>query len=266
MAAATGQVSWSGLYYDNIEHLLWNPGRFRGLQSDGKKKTIRMLMERFRTLEAPLHHAVQTFLTLAPDRFAAKLLDIDPAASLPLRIICCQKEEHWRIDERKTISLLELCQPDIFVEGRGVQVAIEIKAKSKSSLEQVLKYAALMSLPPRNVPASAARKLVFLAPYETFGHFWKGKAHADVSSLKDAARNHDDPKLDKKFRRFGTSLDAAKASLDGLEIIWKSILGIQGDVHQELQRVMAEAPSESGEVYCKLLSGFERELVAWPSQ
>lgn len=35
---------------------------------------------------------------------------------------------------------------------------------------------------------------------------------------------------------------------------------------EELQRVMAEAPSASGEVYCKLLSGFEKELGDWPSQ
>lgn len=266
MAATTGQVSWSGLYYDNVEHLLWNPDWIRGLQSDGTPKTIRMLMERFRKLEAPLHHAVQTFLTLAPDRFAAKLLALDPAVSLPLRIICCQKEEYWPIDGRKKISFLELCQPDIFVEGRGVQVAIEIKAKSKSSLEQVLKYAALMSLSPRKAPATTARKLVFLAPYETFGRFWGGKGYADVPSLKDAARKHDDSKLDHKFRRFGTSLDAAKASLDDLEIIWRSVRDVQRDVREELQRVMAKAPSDSGEVYCKLLSGFEKELEGWSAR
>jgi hypothetical protein len=264
MAAMTGQVSWAGLYYDNVEHLLWNPDWIRGRQSDGTPKTIRMLMERFRKLEAPLHHAVQTFLTLAPDRFVAKLLGLDPTAALPLRIICCQKEEHWPIDDQKKISFLQLCQPDIFAEGRGVQIAIEIKAKSKSSLEQVLKYAALMSLSPRKATATTARKLIFMAPYETFERFWSGKGYADVASLKEAARKYDDPKLDAKFRRFGSSLDAAKASLDNLDISWRSVRDVQSDVRAELKRVMGEARSDSGEVYCKLLSGFESELEGWP--
>lgn len=89
------------------------------------------------------------------------------------------------------------------------------------------------------------------------------KAHVDVSSLKDAARKHDDPDLDRKLRRFGTSLGEVKALLDDFHITWKSIRDLRREVGEELPRVSAEGPSASGEVYRKLLSGFEMELLHW---
>lgn len=39
-------LDWARLYYDCVEHLLWNPDWIRGKQPDGKPKTIRMLMQR----------------------------------------------------------------------------------------------------------------------------------------------------------------------------------------------------------------------------
>ncbi len=91
---------------------------------------------------------------------------------------------------RKTAtSLIELCQTDIVIEGGDAQLAVEIKSKSKSSRDQVLKYAALISLRTRRVPDRDIRKLVLVAPCETFAHLWKGKAYADVNSLRTACVN-----------------------------------------------------------------------------
>lgn len=33
METASGQLEWPRLYYDGIEHLLWNPDWIRGLQA-----------------------------------------------------------------------------------------------------------------------------------------------------------------------------------------------------------------------------------------
>jgi hypothetical protein len=123
----------------------------------------------------------------------------------------------------------------------------------------VLKYAALTSLRGR----TATRKLVFLAPFETFADFFKRKAHADASSLKDAARKYEDPILDRKLHRFGSSLKDVKDHLDDFHITGKPIRDLRREVGVELLRVSAERPSTSGEVYCKLLSGFEMELGQW---
>lgn len=217
-------------------------------------------MERLQKLEAPLHHAIEMFFTLAPNELIAQFFDIDPAEAANLRMIPWQRLESVTAANGKNAPLCELCQPDMLFDGRNVQVAVEIKAKSKSSLEQVLKYAALTSLRPRS---TAARKLVFLAPYEGFSQFWDRRAHDDVESLKDAARKFDSPKLVRQFQRFGTSLEGAKAQLDTLQISWKPVRDLRRLVSQELTRVTAEVPSASGEVYRKLLSGFETELLRW---
>ncbi len=262
MEAASRRSGWSRLYFDGIEHLLNFPDWIERLKADGSRKSIRSVMNRLETLEAPLHHAVEMFFTLAPRELIARLLDIDRSEAAHLRIVHWQDLERVPTANGGTASLCELCQPDILIEGRNVQVAIEIKARSKSSLEQVLKYAALSSLRTR---PTATRKLVFLAPNETFAQFFKGRRHADVPSLKEAARQYEDPKLNGKFVRFRTSLDEVKTHLDDFQITWKSVRDLRHEIVEELRRASAEAPSASGEVYCKLLSGFEMELERWPS-
>jgi hypothetical protein len=262
MEATNGRMDWARLYSDSIEHLLWNPTWIRGRQADGSPMTVRMVMKKLRGLEAPLHHAVHMFFTLAPAAFLAKLLGAEPVDLSDFQVACCPEWDHVSTGGKKTASILELCQPDIFVECGGTQIAIEIKAKSKSSLEQVLKYAAFM-LVRRPNPSSATRRLIFLAPYESFAEFWTGRAYADPDSLKDALRKFSDPNVDRKFRRFGTSLDAVKASLDDLRITWRSVRDVRRDVREELKVLALKEPSDAGEVYHKLLSGFEKELLRW---
>ena len=91
-----------------------------------------------------------------------------------------------------------------------------------------------------------------------------GKAHVDEAKLKDAARKYDNPNLERKFHRFSTSLGEVKVHLDDFQITWKSVRDLGHEVGKELQRVTAEKSSASGEVYLKLLSGFEEELGRWP--
>jgi hypothetical protein len=112
-------------------------------------------------------------------------------------------------------------------------------------------------------PPGATRRLVFLALYESFSEFWTGKAYVDPDSLKDALRKFSDPDVDRKFQRFGTSLDEAKASLDDLNITWRSVRDVRRDVREELKVLALKEPSDAGEVYCKLLLGFEKELRRW---
>ncbi len=261
MEAITRRSGWPRLYFDSIEHLLNYPDWIERLKADGTRKPVRTVMNRLERLEAPLHHTVEMFFTLAPHELIAQMLDIDRSEAPGLQMTPWQELERVATASGSTAALSELCQPDILVHSRNIQVAIEIKAKSKSSLEQVLKYAALTALRPR---APAKRKLVFLAPYESFAHFWPGRAHADEATLKNAARKYIDPNLERKLHRFGTSLEEVKAHLDDFEITWKSVQDLRHEISAELRRVEAERVSASGEVYVKLLSGFEQELGRWP--
>ena len=68
---------WTRRYYDGVEHLLWNRDWISGTQPDGTRTPIRLLMERLRRLEAPLHHTMQLFFTLASLSLTARLLKLD---------------------------------------------------------------------------------------------------------------------------------------------------------------------------------------------
>jgi hypothetical protein len=262
MEATGGQLEWSRLYYDGVEHLLWNPDWIKWQKPDGTRRTVRAIMQKLSGLEAPLHHAVQMFLTLAPTEFVARVLQIDTTGSA-LQVACCKEWEKLKLTGGKTRNPLELCEPDIFVESAGWQIAVEVKAKSKSNLEQVLKYAALMLLRTRTTSTKLRGRLVLLAPYESFADFWPQRAYADTDSLREGLQKFGDPKTDAKFRGFGLSLDEVKASLDDFEITWRSVRDVRREVTQELKRVAALEPMPAREVYRKLLSGFENELRRW---
>lgn len=259
MEATKGQLDWAGHYYEAIEHLLWYPDWITSRQPDGTRKSVRDLMDRLRRLEAGLHHNFQTFFALAPTRLITKLIGVEVADHSAVHIAHCREWEPVMVGH-KSKSLNDLCQPDIFVEGPGLQVAVEIKrANGKSSLEQVLKYAALMLLRS----GGTQRHLVYVAPNETFADLWTGKAYADPASLKARLLEFDDPVVDRKFKRFGTSLDAVKAGLQDLRITWRSIREVRREVRKELEQQSHGTPSAASEVYVKLLSGFERELGRW---
>jgi hypothetical protein len=70
----------------------------------------------------------------------------------------------------------------------------------------VLKYGALMLLRS----AAAQRHLVYMAPNESFADLWTRKAHADPDALKNRLLDFDDAVVDRKFKRFGTTLDESR--------------------------------------------------------
>lgn len=257
MQASPPRLEWPDLYYYGVEHLLWYPD-WIGMQPGNPRKPVRAAMNRLRTLEAPLHHAIQLFLTLAPTEFVARLFGIE--TDTPLHIVRCPDWKPLMVNQ-KAMHVLDLCQPDIFIEGPGVQVAIEVKARGKSSLKQVLKYAAMLTLRARELPPGS-RKLVFLAPRARFVELFDRRALVDADAVKEHLRTYDDQRIDQRLRSFGTSLEEVKASLDSFDIIWQPLRDLRNEVETELRRLGTD-PSASGEVYRNLLSGFLPELERW---
>jgi hypothetical protein len=255
-------LEWNRLYYDSVEHLLWNPSWISGTQPDGKPKTIRMLMERLRGLEAPLHHAFQVFFTLAPSHLISKLLRVSFNTGGPVQVVHSQTAVPMA--DGNSADLGRLCQPDILIEGPGAHVAVEVKAKSKSSLDQVLKYAAMFLL--RGAPQGTRKHLVYVAPYKSFAGYWPRGLCADVDALRRALLDHRDDKLEAQLRRFGTSLIDVKHALGDLTISWRSVHDMRQDVLEEMASSDVHVPQPGAEVYAKLLAGFEKELQRWQDQ
>ena len=260
------------LYYDSVEHLLWNPtwlgwskpkpsGPGLAIVTEAPPPTVRARMRRLSRLEAPLHHNLQLFLSLAPISFVARLFDVDEKRLQAASIAYCATWTPVEEDGRKRASILELCQPDVFIEGPDAQIAVEIKSDSKSSLKQVLKYAALMA---DRGNGRSIQKLVLVAPYQTFSEFWKGKAYANVPDLKAALLAFNDPDFDRQLARYRTNLQQTKERAAHLDIGWLSLQNIRTTVREEINLLAERTQTPERSVYEKLLLGLDRELSEWP--
>ena len=101
----------------------------------------------------------------APNSFLARLFKVGEERFKDASIANCAVWTPIEEDGRKRPSILELCQPDASIESAEAQIAVEIKSASKSSLKQVLKYAALMG---DRGNGRLIHKLVYVAPYQDF--------------------------------------------------------------------------------------------------
>jgi hypothetical protein len=275
------QADWPSLYYDSIEHLLWNPtwldwpsskgkkalekaadsaarGETEATQDKAARKTVKERMQRLRRLEAPLHHAIHMFLTLAPAEFVGTLLDIEPSHLAEFRVANSRRWEHS--DNKALRSAAFLCQPDVFLQAPGTQIAIEIKAGSKTSLQQILKYAFLMMA---TRPDDATRQsLVFVAPQASLMELLPKKERSP--DLKQSLRDFRDEKLERKFDSYKISLARAKEYACNLDIRFRLTADMRSDVEIERQRINDLVSTPERDVYAKLLAGFARELSEWP--
>lgn len=252
---------WTEFYYSGINHLLWYPDWLSPRDSRGNYRSIAERMKRLRTLEAPLHHNIHLFLALAPASFVSRLLGVRSTVAAEFTM-----PDTLNIPPTiagKVRNLAEICQPDVLLEADGVRIALEVKSGSKSSHEQVLKYAALM----RQRGPCSEQKLIFVAPAKIFSELWTER-YQDVTALREGVKAWQGDKvaekLDGKLQSFGLTLAEAKDFLDSVEIIWLPTDDIRKIVCEELQSVVAQADVPATEVYRKLLAGFAEELGSWP--
>lgn len=203
-----------------------------------------------RTAE-PFNSLLGVFFALAPNGFVAKVLGVGTADVVGLRVLHASEFDGATIDG---------CRPDACFVSPALRACIELKATGTSSLEQVLKYSALMALRPPRPAGGVMRKLVLLGPDSGFGSYWERKRYPDAESLRIDIRKLDDPALDRHFRRIGTTLADAKAGIDRLAISCLGFADLSALIARELDNVR---PFNAGaEVYGKLLAGLKAELDA----
>lgn len=125
--------TWTDQYYRIVEHYFWSPQRI-GRQSckDGKPRNWKYWQAKLENQETPLNHIVDIFFHVAPtellDRIATKLIS-RPCSGLQL--------VHA---DAETIDA-NVVQPDIVLFGPKDLVFLELKVDSKSSVDQLGKYA-----------------------------------------------------------------------------------------------------------------------------
>jgi hypothetical protein len=138
---------------EDLDHLS-NPKR----ETDRKRKSPTQTVAALRRLEVPFNHILAFFFSLAPSLFVAQLFEVhtgvEPSGDLKFR--GREFERRFRID---TIT-----QPDFVFEGDRAFLTIETKIDSKSSIEQLQKYAFLHSAVQQTEPGRE-HGLLLLTPY-----------------------------------------------------------------------------------------------------
>jgi hypothetical protein len=276
----TGSPDWTTLYYDSLRHLLSNPDwiekypteLWRHVDPDLLKKypmrRIEKRIERLKRLESSLHHTLNVFFALAPASFVASLLDIEIGDPAQLRVVDCSPEcKEWIVtrSDGRPLNLMNHTQPDLFIESPGLDIAIELKkAGGTSSLDQVLKYLAVLLLRRRGEPAAPRRRLLFVGPHADFAAFWSRRAYPTPDDVKQALQSHTNERVAEVLGKCGSSMDEVRAIADLVEIGFKTLGDLLFKVEEEIEEFRAEA-GPSAEVYRKLLKGFHAELKRWQS-
>lgn len=132
-------LGWTTQYYDAVEYYFWGPDKLNAIRKPGGSVGVDVVLERLRRLEEPLNHILTLFFDLAPNAFRREL--VQRCAGLDLG-------GYSEIADRSTHGMfngLNVAQPDVLVSGDRGLVAIEVKLGSPSDLNQILKYALLLS-------------------------------------------------------------------------------------------------------------------------
>lgn len=237
-----GQL-WNRQYYDTLAFHFWEPQHIgRTVSPDSPIRTESDAILRLKRLEVVLNHQMELFFRLAPDRVVQQLSALGLACNWH-DTFCLIGREYDR-----TYAVEGLTQPDLLLIGRETVLAIELKIRAKTSLEQLLKYASLLTL----LPSRGAAGLILMGPRD-FPSLWKDR-YQNVQDVRTAIQTLPRNRLPVKLRHF---LDRNGPSVD--DMLARMAIGFVNfrQFHELLTR---ERHDTSEETYARLLDGMIDEL------
>jgi hypothetical protein len=247
-------MNWNNSYYAALETYLWKPQYLRNESKDkgeGKKRRVDEIIASIKKLEEPLNHILNVFFSLAPSSLIARIVGSSSAGESFRSIHFTELRD--AADSKVLYS--KLCQPDAFFLGTKLRACIELKVGAKLDVQQVIKYAALMRLYSRDL--SMPNRLILLGP-KTFRDLWGRSSIDSEEKLREAIGCFESEKLERRLRKFESSLDEAKRFANSLELQFMPIPEFEEILSLELASLDARNPGD--EVYVKLLSGMLDEL------
>jgi len=162
--------SWTDSYYDSVEHYFWTSERL-GHKPDPDRKLKRPaeVFARLKRLEEPLNHLLGLFFALAPPRFVVRLFEQHASISID------ELPTYLGGDVQALCQSDSATQPDFAFDCPNCFLTIEAKVDSKSSIEQVAKYALLHQRADAQRPRRALGLLYLSrsAPHDLFAGSWK---------------------------------------------------------------------------------------------
>jgi hypothetical protein len=247
----TMEGSWVDRYYESLEFFYWEP------QHLGKRKVVGsridslgVAQKHWRNMEVTLNHIMKYFFSLSPASVICRTL----SEGLGREIGKDYTISSLRFDKVLTKS----CQPDfLFLANSGV-CSLEMKLDSKTSINQVLKYALMGLAVEQQVGKELSHGLVFLGKGK-FEEIWpKSSGVICPDSLRSELASKAEAFSDKhlKSRDNRTRYLLIVAGLDIGFLNYKDFASILSTERE------AAHDCATGEMYGGLIDGLMGELKA----
>jgi hypothetical protein len=255
-------TDWLDSYYEALEFFYWEPQHFRAntnaaaeakkLAEIAKKSTrVEQVTSHLREMEVTLNHNIKQFFMLAPDAFRNNLFE-----KLFGRAFTKTFDMQGR-DVDKKFALANCMQPDFLFISEEEVVSIEMKIKSKCSVDQVLKYALLGRAVEIQQGKQKEHYLVLLGPGAIQNQFAQRFKSSD--ELADALKKQDLIKfLGNKPPIFSQDRDHLQRIVEHMNVRFLN--------YEELTNILAVAipqrsdQSAGAEVYRNLINGLCHEM------
>jgi len=246
------EPSWLETYYTALEFYYWEPQHL-GLKKnpDAKLDSRDKVVERLRTLEVTLNHALDQFLRLAPNGLRNELF-----GSVFGRSFLHPFHMHGRhVDD--DFDLLAAMQPDVLFESDADVVSIEMKIHAKSSVSQVLKYA-LLGLAVEMKRQAPRRHSLLMLGRGSFAGLWN-EHFPNVAELRSAVAAADPHAfLQGQPSRFRPHIEQFTRIVQELHVEWLPYRQLADLLRAAYPR--DDDASHGAEVYRKLITGMLTEL------
>lgn len=179
------QSTWNQEYYDIIDFYFWEPQHIGKIKSEKSRfHGIDEVLENIKKMEVSLNHQMDIFFRLAPESFLHWMI---------WKVFQENVEDHYVFHGNKQwrtyVTEKDPTQPDILMSGEKSNIALELKVRAKSSVEQVVKYLLLHYLNERFDGRRKQFYLIYLSP-KTFSQLWKPPI-SDLSSLNERIQKFD---------------------------------------------------------------------------
>jgi hypothetical protein len=186
--------SWVDVYYEAVDLYYGEPQHLAPKNYEGAKPTPRRAaQEHVERIEVSLNHLLKQFFAIAPRSLRNRLFE--SAFRLPIS----GEFEMVGASYDGTYSLKNATQPDFLFLADDECVAIEMKIRAKSDIEQVLKYA-LLALAVERKEHSRENFLLFMGK-GSFSSLWR-EGFASVEEMHKKLESETPKFLARKRKRF----------------------------------------------------------------
>jgi hypothetical protein len=127
---------WPQEYYNALEFYYWEPQWLnRHAKAAPGENKLAEVLNKVRQSEVALNHLVSLFFSIAPNglvrRFFGRFLTGWSSEAV-------ETHGHPKLDIAQKV---DICQTDLLFEGVASMIAVEMKIRHKTSLDQIIKYA-----------------------------------------------------------------------------------------------------------------------------